>query len=82
MYVTGHSWDFQTRLHSLPTGLSDLSGAGTGNFYYEATGYTGINSGLLYSWNEEFAAKWYEITKTGLPTSQLISGRFTPILYL
>ncbi len=55
MYITGSQFNFEERLHQLPTGLADLD-----IFKSEATGYaadTGIWHSVNY-WNKEFIKKY------------------------
>ena len=51
MYISGTIYDFEQRLHSLPTGSGDLD-----QFYAEMTGYGDITQ-LSPKWEKEIKKK-------------------------
>lgn len=73
MYVSGQVYDFESRLHQLVTGLSDLDSFTTeGNAYL--TAYPFLSSGTSQKWEREAKMSKFRVT---LNPGALISGIFS-----
>ena len=73
MYVSGQVYDFESRLHQLVTGLSDLNSFITeGNAYL--TAYPFLSSGTSQKWEREAKISKFRVT---LNPGALISGIFS-----
>jgi hypothetical protein len=73
MYVSGQLYDFESRLHQLVTGLSDLNSFITeGNAYL--TAYPFLSSGTSQKWEREAKISKFRVT---LNPGALISGIFS-----
>lgn len=59
MYISGYIYDFESRLHQLPTGQSDLN-----SFSIEGKDYTGVIPSSAYKekWNNEFARRSFSLS--------------------
>lgn len=59
MYITGSQFNFEKRLHQLPTGVIDLD-----LFELEGLTYT-ERLATEYKWNKEFEKKSHQIINSG-----------------
>jgi hypothetical protein len=60
MFTTGTMYDFEARLHALPTGVTDLDSYETEGLDYIAS----IDESLIDKWNREFDKKSQSIYYT------------------
>lgn len=62
MYITGELIDFSSRLHQLPTGMSDLA-----SFSKEGKSYSALTElNEREKWNLEYSRKVESFTLTGM----------------
>lgn len=73
MYISGSISTFSSRIHQLPTGLTDLTGI-SNNFWLEGQSYTNAPTGLRAQWSKEYALRYYNITKSGIPYTGYFNG--------
>jgi hypothetical protein len=59
MYIAGTQYNFENRLHQLPTSIGDLN-----NFRAEYNSYGSAAAYLISKWDKEFIKKEYFLGKT------------------
>jgi len=80
MYISGALYDFESRLHQLPSGQADLNsfiteGTAYKNLLKTGTSTSGVyTSGILQSWNREFARRSFSLSGN---TSYYLTGAIT-----
>ena len=77
MWISGNINDFASRLHAVPTGISDLftgalpeaqnnyTGITFTGLNYMGLPFTGDNLSLRTKWNREFNLQYYRFTNDG-----------------